>query len=84
MEEHTRVIWYKVDQRLSASLVLLCTKKAESRSQWFVNCPYALGAVGSLRLQWLVGLFLSDPQTLFVTKYMCSSGGRKQFFGFFK
>lgn len=62
------MIWYKEEQRLFASLVLLCTKKAESRSQWFVNCPYALGAVGSLRLQWLIGLFLSDPQTFFVKK----------------
>lgn len=27
-----------------------------------------MGAVGSLRLQWLIGLFLSDPQTFFVKK----------------
>lgn len=55
-EEQTCVIWYKEDQRLSALLVLLCTKKAESRSQWFVNCPHALGAV----VKWVIPQWSSN------------------------
>lgn len=54
-EEQTRVIWYKEEQRLFASLVLLCTKKAESRSQWFVNCPYGCsGFIKVAVVNWVI------------------------------